>query len=110
MLYYVRGSIRQRGYRRRRPWTYDLPKKAQRLARARFGRIAHDQGREQFGTQSIIDKDGREKEIPSSAVPVMENMAPVKPVEVPAEVTAVRVSPAERIRRISELLEAISPT
>lgn len=107
MLHYVKSSIRQKGYWRRRPWIYDLPPPNHRKARAQFGKIAHDQGRNEFGKQLIIDKKGVEKEIPSSAVPLMEKMAPVKPVEVPA---VPRVSQVERIRRISEILAAISGT
>lgn len=98
LVQWVAGSSRQRGYRRRRPWTYDLPKQGQRRTRARFGRIAHDFGRGKFGTSDVVDKRGQQKEIPSSAVPVMDKMrGPI-------------ISP-ERIRVISEILaRAPSPS
>jgi hypothetical protein len=105
ILHYVKGSIRQKGYYRRRPWVYDLPPPNHRKARAQFGKIAHDFGRGEFGKRDIVDKAGVEKEVPSSAVPVMERMVPVKPAE------AIRVpviSQVERIRRISDLLAAIA--
>jgi hypothetical protein len=105
MLHYVKGSIRQKGYYRRRPWVYDLPPPNHRKARARFGKIAHDFGRGEFGKRAIVDKAGVEKEVPSSAVPIMEKMGPVTPAE-PARV--IRVSQVEHIRRMSELLAAIS--
>lgn len=105
MLHYVKGSIRQKGYYRRRPWVYDLPPPNHRKARAQFGKIAHDFGRGMFGKQEIVDKAGVEKEVPSSAVPLMERMGSVKPAE-PIKVP--RVSQVERIRRISDLLAAIS--
>jgi len=105
VLHWVKGSNRQKGYWRRRPWIYNLPPPNHRKARAQFGKIAHVQGRNKFGKQLIIDKNGVEKEIPLSAVPLMENMAPVKPVEVPRIPV---VSASERLRKISDLLAAIS--
>lgn len=105
MLHYVKGSIRQRGYIRRRPWIYDLPPSNRRKTLAQFGKVAHDFGRDKFGKQIIVDKAGVEKEVPSSAVPLMENIGPVKAAE-PARVPL--ISQVERIRRISDLLAAIS--
>jgi hypothetical protein len=105
MLHFVRSSSRQRAYRRRRPWVYDLPPPNHRKARAQFGKIAHDHGRGEFGTREIVDKAGMPKEVPSSAVPIMERMAPVKPAE---PVRAPAVSQAERLRRIGDILAAIS--
>lgn len=105
LLHYVRESLRQSGYYRKRPFTYDLPSKHQRKARALFGRIAHDEGTDLTGKVEIVDKKGVEKEIPASAVPIMEKMKPVappKPVKVPTFVSA-----ADRIRRISEILSRI---
>lgn len=105
MVHYVRGSLRQQGYFRRRPWTYDHPNKPQRKVRAQFGRIAHDEGTDKTGLVEIVDKKGVAKEIPASAVPLMQKMKPVtprKPVKVPRFVSA-----ADRIRRISEILAKI---
>jgi hypothetical protein len=101
----VKGSIRQKGYYRRRPWVYDLPPPNHRKARAQFGKIAHVLGSGMLGKQEIVDKAGVEKEVPASAVPIMENMGPVKPTE-PAR--APQISRAERIRKIGDLLAAIS--
>jgi len=108
LLHYVRGSLRQQGYYRKRPWTYDLPKKPQRKARALFAQIAHDEGTDKTGLVEVIDKRGIAKEIPASAVPLMDKMkrvAPPKPVKVPTF-----VSRADRIRKISEILARIPPS
>lgn len=104
LLHYVKGSLRQSGYWRRRPWTYNLPKKNQRKARAELARIAHDEGTDKTGTVEIVDKKGEEKEIPASAAPIMENMKPVappKPVRVPISPYA---ATAQRLRKIAEIL------
>lgn len=103
LLHYVRGSLRQRGYFRRRRYDLDHPSKNQRKARALFGRIAHDHGIDKTGKAEIVDKKGVEKEIPASAVPVMEKMYPVappKPVRVP-------ISPVQRLRRLAEILARV---
>lgn len=107
LLHYVKGSLRQSGYLRRKPFTYDLPSKDQRKARAEFARIAHEEGIDKTGTVEIVDKKGQEKEIPASAVPLMENMKPVappKPVRVPISPYTVTV---QRLRKIAEILARI---
>lgn len=106
LLQFVRGSLRQSGYYRKRPYTYDHPTPAQRVARALFARIAHDKGRDKFGKETIIDKTGQEKEVPASAVPIMENMKPVTPPE-PIRVPG-RISPVDRLIRFAELLARAS--
>jgi len=72
-LHWVRASSRQRGYWRRKPYIYRNPTRNQRRARYELARIAHDIGREQWGTVTL--EDGRV--IPASAIPIMENMRPV---------------------------------
>lgn len=102
LLHYVRGSLRQQGYYRKRPFHYDAPSKHQREARAQFGRIAHVDGTDKTGTVEIVDSQGVVKEIPASAVPVMEKMrrvAPPKPVKVPTAAAA-----AQRLRVFAEIL------
>lgn len=101
MQHYVKGSLRQRGYYRKRPYVYDHPTQNQRKARAQFGVIAHEQGIDKTGKVEIVDKRGREKEVPASAVPIMQNMKPVatpKPERIPV------VSPMERLKRFSEII------
>lgn len=104
LLHYVRGSLRQQGYYRKRPFTYDTPSQDQRKARAELARIAHDEGTDKTGTVEIVDKRGQEKEIPASAVPIMENMKPVaapKPVRAPISPYTATV---QRLRKIAEIL------
>lgn len=102
MLHYVKGSLRQQGYYRKRPYHYDTPSKNQRKARALFATIAHDEGTDKTGKVEIVDPQGVVKGIPASAVPIMEKMkrvAPPKPVRVPTFVAA-----AQRLRKIAEIL------
>ena len=104
MQHYVKGSLRQKGYYRKRPYTYDQPTKDQRKARAQFGVIAHEQGIDKTGKVEIVDNKGQEKEVPASAVPIMQNMKPVaapKPERIPV------VSPLERLKRFSEIIARI---
>ena len=105
MQHYVKGSLRQKGYYRRRPFTYDQPTKDQRKARAQFGVIAHEQGIDKTGKVEIVDNRGQVKEIPTSAVPIMQEMKPVTPIE-PQRVVVV-VSPLERLKRFSEIIAKI---
>jgi len=102
LLHFVRGSLRQQGYYRKRPFTYDTPTKHQRKTRAQFARIAHVDGTDKTGTVEIVDSQGVVKEIPASAVPIMEKMrrvAPPKPVKVPTFAAA-----AQRLRVLAEIL------
>lgn len=102
LLHFVKGSLRQSGYYRKRPFTYDTPTKNQRKARAQLAKIAHEEGTDKTGKVEIVDPQGVVKEIPASAVPVMEKMkrvAPPKPVKVPTFVAA-----AQRLRKMAEIL------
>ena len=111
--HYVRGSRRQRGYFRKKPYIYHHPSKAQREARAILARTAFERGRDRFGKAEIVDKEGQVKEVPASAVPIQKEMTGVK-VKVP-EVPRVPIPvPAleniDRLRRVLEVLAKAAAT
>jgi len=102
--HYVRGSKRQNGYFRKKPYTYHHPTKAQRKARAILARTAFEKGRNKFGKAEIVDKEGDVKEVPASAVPVMEEMRGVVIKPKLVRPVPIEVSPIDRLRRVLEIL------
>lgn len=105
LLQYVKGSLRQQGYWRRRPWIYDLPPLNRRKTNAAFGRIAHDHGRNKFGTVEIVNKEGARVQIPASALPIMERVKPLAPAA-PREIPT--VSRVEQLKRMQEILAQLT--
>ena len=106
LLHYVKGSLRQTGYWRKRRYDLDHPSQSQRAARATMARIAHDYGRDRFGTVEIVNKKGARVQIPASVVPIMEKAKPVPtaPREIP------QVSRIEQLKRMQEILASLSPS
>jgi hypothetical protein len=102
-LEYVRESRRQSAYFRKRPYHRDTPTKAQRELRAALARLAFEQGREKNGLV-VVEKDGMEKTMPASAVPIMNLLKgkTFRKPEVPAQ------KPVEELREILERLRALS--
>lgn len=106
--HYVRGSRRQSGYYRRKPYTYDQPTKAQREARAILARTAFEKGRDRFGKEEIVDRAGEVKEVPASAAAIAEEMRGIVISPKPVEVPAVMLTPIDRLRRTLEILARAS--
>ena len=104
--HYVRGSKRQKGYFRKKPYTYKNPTAAQRRARAILARTAFERGRDKFGKAEIVDKEGIVKEVPASAVPIQEQMSGVVIKPKPVKVPTWEISPIDRLRRVLEILAA----
>jgi hypothetical protein len=68
---YVRPSRRQEDYLRRRPYHRDLPSQPQCEARQQFAETAIKEGRGKMGMVKVV-KDGQEREMPASALPIMK--------------------------------------
>jgi len=97
--HYVKGSRRQRGYYRRKPYTYDNPTIAQRKVRATLARTAFEKGRDKIGMTQTIDREGKVKEYPASAVPIIEEMKGVRVAPVKVRPGPPMLSPLDRVRR-----------
>lgn len=67
---YVRSSRRQGAYLRKRPCHRDLPTQPQREAQLQLAETAIREGRGKMGMVKVV-KDGQEKAVPASAVPIM---------------------------------------
>ena len=92
----VKASHRQQEYRRKRPYTRDLPTVKQRLQLQQFTRIAHFEGTDNFGTVETADGNV----IPRTAKIMKDRMKPVEVAEAEAEVEADRRLIEEIIRGI----------
>lgn len=99
--HHVRGSRRQKGYFRRRPYTYEAPTRPQRQARAILARTAFEKGRDKEG-KAEIEKNGEVKEIPASAIPIMKEMT--GKTFAPPTVPPAPVSPFQQLRRAFDVL------
>jgi len=102
--HYVKGSRRQKGYYRRKPYTYDHPTKAQRKIRAILARTAYDQGREKFGLARVVDEEGNVKEVPASAIPIMQEMKGIQVKPARVKPGPPLLSPLDRARRQLRML------
>lgn len=105
--HYVRGSRRQSGYYRRKPYTYDNPTKAQRKMRAVLARTAFEKGRDKTGMTQTIDEKGKVKEFPASAVPIIEEMKGIRVAPTRVKPGPPMLSPLDRLRReVRALIQA----
>lgn len=69
-----------------------------------MARIAHDYGRDKFGTVEIVNKKGARVQIPAAVVPIMEKAKPLRaaaPREIP------QVSRIEQLKKMQDILATL---
>lgn len=105
-VHYVRGSWRNKGYWRKKPYIYRHPTENQRRARSLFIRIAHEEGLNQWGTTEI-EVEGEIKTIPKSAEKIRQLMHPVSRPSPPIMVQ-LGAADLQRLRDILRLREIVT--